>query len=172
MGSISTLANLEDRSAFLPVERRATLAQTRNQVAEFVERQRRLRASWATVGRMLQRSEHDVRMEFDPTYRPDPMLLRGEDPRDGQPRASFRKPPAYVGLILKVGSFQAKALPLMAAGPKTTRQIADLLSKGAGQASSILTELRAKGLIEWVRGGWGLTQAGEDQVSRLRERDQ
>jgi hypothetical protein len=169
MGSTLNLADLEDGPIFLPEQRRATLAQTSKQVSPFVERMRGMGAGWGTVARMLKRCEHDVRMEFDPDYRPDPMLLRGEDPRDGQPAVTFRKPPAYVGLILKPTSLQAKAVPLMAAGPKTTRQIADLLGKRPAQASSILTELRTKGLIEWQRGGWGLTEAGRHQFVRLQE---
>ena len=38
--------------------------------ADFVARQRRLRASWQAIAGMMRRAEHDVRLRFDPDYEP------------------------------------------------------------------------------------------------------
>lgn len=141
--------------------------------AAFVADKRRLGASWGTVARMLGRSEHDTRREFDPTYAPDlPWFDRHARRAAAETPKPERRPPSPTLRPLDRHGAAARALAAICDGARTAGGVGRAVGRPARNATGLTRILERRGLIAVTpTDGRALnytpTDLGRDERARL-----
>lgn len=142
----------------------------RYEIERVMEWRKRFRASWQDCAKMLERSEHDVRVVCDPTYSAEPV---GEDPAAcaGTHKA-----------VLDSGSRRARvlcglALALARAGGRdpisTAEAVAALVGLKPIPVGQLLGRMQVLGLTQHIQAYtnaprlWRLTERGKAEVRAL-----
>lgn len=169
-GTVRQLDGGVDAGAFAG-SRRAPVSSADWDVGAFVRSKRACGVSWSAVARMVERSEHDVRLAFDPDYDPPAMLMRARsvveaatpkvaEPVSRMPPGGTPRAPPEPGL--KAGTLEARAVALVADGAGSAARIAEAMGRRLEPTQVLMQTLRRKGLVDrapkpiW----WKITTAG------------
>ena len=146
----------------------------------FVAKQRALRASWGAVARMINRSEHDTRKAYDPSYAPDLPWVATPPPTAAAPapkplRHTVLHGPARPRTLspgVKPNGMGHEALIAVANGKRSPFGVGHAIGRTPTQATNLLYDLKAKGLVESRRDAgerlaYAITAAGRAELKRL-----